>query len=32
MGQSKIVTIGRVFILGDIFHIVAVFIAKAPKL
>jgi len=30
MGQSKIVTIGPVFILSDIFHTVAVFIAKAP--
>ena len=30
MGQSKIVTIGPVFILSDVFLTVAVVIAKAP--
>ena len=30
MGQSKIVTIGPVFILSDVFLAVAVVIAKAP--
>ena len=32
MGQSEIVTIGRVFILSDVFLGVAVVIAKAPYL
>ena len=32
MGQSKIVTIGPVFILSDVFLAVAVAIAKAPYL
>ena len=32
MGQSKIVTIGPVFILSDVFLAVAVVIAKAPQL
>ena len=31
MGQSKIVTIGPVFILSDVFLAVAVVIAKAPN-
>ena len=30
MGQSKIVTIGPVFILSDVFPAVVVVIAKAP--